>query len=388
MRTHSVRSSLLPLAILCTGWSLVAAPLAAHERGAVYVATNDTAENEVLVFARSQDGRLDCDPRAFSTGGQGTGSGLGNQGGVVLSNEGHLLLVVNAGSDSISVFEVDSCSLELLSVTPSGGRRPVSVTQHKNLVYVLNAGGAVGASDAIAGFRLSRHGDLDPIAGSIQPLSGANTGPAQIGFDSHGEVLVVTEKATNTLTTYRVDRHGRAGAPNPQPSAGVTPFGFAFGRHDQLFVSEAFGGAAGASTVSSYSVCEDGMLEVLDPVVPTTESAACWVVASKDGRFIYTTNTGSNSISGYEVERDGDLRLLDSDGRTAETGAGPIDMDFSSDGRNLYTLNGGDGSLSVFRRIEGDPLVTTLFLSAEYALATPLLLRVGVRVPVRRARSR
>jgi RNA polymerase sigma-70 factor, ECF subfamily len=37
---------------------------------------------------------------------------------------------------------------------------------------------------------------------------------------------------------------------NVVASSGPTPFGFAFGKHDQLFVSELFGGAADASAVS------------------------------------------------------------------------------------------------------------------------------------------
>lgn len=348
MRSHSVCRSFVSFATLLVGLPLAAAPIAAHDRGAVYVATNDATENEVLVFRHSSDGDLDPDPRSYSTGGLGTGAGLGNQGGVVLSNDQRFLFVVNAGSDSVSVFEVESRGLDLLSVNPSCGRRPVSVTQYKDIVYVLNAGGAVGESDMIAGFRLTHCGELDPIHGSIQPLSAASTGPAQIGFDPEGEVLVVSEKATNMLTTFHVDRHGHAGSPNPQPSVGMTPFGFAFAKRGVLIVSEAAGGGADASSVSSYSVCEDGTLEVLDGMVPTTQTAACWIAISKDGHYAYTTNAGSNSVSGYEIRRDGDLRLLDCDGRTAETGATPIDMDFTEDGRNLYTLNAGDGTISAF----------------------------------------
>ena len=58
-------------------------------------------------------------------------------------------------------------------------------------------------------------------------------------------------------------------------------------------MSEAFGGAAGASTSSLYEVGADGTLSVLDAAVPTTESAACWIIISQDGRFAYTTNAGS-----------------------------------------------------------------------------------------------
>ncbi len=364
MLPRPTRLTLLTLSVLFAGLPLSAARDDDHdddddddddecEHGAVYVATNEVAANAVLVFARCEKGELDPIPAVFPTGGQGSGTGLGNQGGVVLSDNQKLLFVVNAGSDTISVFDVDHDGLELLSVTPSGGRRPVSVTQHDKVLYVLNAGGAVGASDLIAGFRVHKDGDLDPISDSVQPLSAANTGPAQVGFDRHGSVLVVTEKATNLLTTYEVDKHGRAGSPCPQPSVGTTPFGFAFGKHGQLFVSEAFGGAPGASTVTSYFLTDEGELEVLDPAVPTTETAACWVVVSKDGDFAYVTNTADDTVSGFKIKRNGDLRLLDTDGVTAETGDGPIDMAFSRNGRNLYTLNAGDGTVSVFRRKSG-----------------------------------
>jgi hypothetical protein len=52
--------------------------------------------------------------------------------------------------------------------------------------------------------------------------------------------------------------------------------------------------------------------------VATHQTAACWVVVTEDGRFAYTTNTGSGSISGYEID-DGALTLLNADGRTADT---------------------------------------------------------------------
>jgi 6-phosphogluconolactonase (cycloisomerase 2 family) len=85
--------------------------------------------------------------------------------------------------------------------------------------------------------------------------------------------------------------------------------------------------------------------------VATTETAACWVVVSNDGRFAYTTNAASNSVSGYRIGFDGDISLLDHNGRTGLTGKDsiPIDMALSNDGRNLYTLNAGNATISAFR---------------------------------------
>ena len=335
--------------LLCLGLTSVSSSLASAEgsAGAVYTATNAPDGNVVLVFDRAADGTL-TSAGAFATGGTGTGKGLGNQGGVVLTENERWLIAVNAASDEVTVFAVEAGGLRHVSNTPSEGRRPISVAVHGSLVYVLNAGGAVGDTDNITGFLLE-DGHLAPLAGSTRSLSGSATGPAEVAFRPDGRLLAVTEKTTNTIDTYTVGSDGLASGPNAFPSAHPTPFGFAFGKRDQVFVSEA-GGGPDASAVSSYMVADDGSLEVITPAAATTETAACWVVVTPDGRFAYATNTGSGSISGFRVAFDGELALLDADGRTAVTGAGssPIDMALSRNGRFLFALNSGTGTLAAF----------------------------------------
>lgn len=331
---------------------LVATPAAAQRAsrpalaaaGAVYTMTNADDGNAVLAFRRSARGRLTF-ADAYATGGDGTGGGLGNQGGVVLNRSGSRLFAVNAGSDSVSVFAVAPRGLKLLSVTPSGGSRPVSVTTHGDLVYVLNAGG----DGNIAGFELTPDGTLKALQGSIKPLSGSGTGPAQIAFSPEGHVLVVTEKATNNLVSYFVGDSGTPQGPFVTPSEGITPFGFSFGQRGRLFVSEAFGGAAQASAVSSYDVAKDASLTPITSSLPTFQSAACWLVLTGNGRYAYTTNTASDSVTGLAVARNGELELLDPTGYTAAAGDGPIDAALSRNSRYLYVLNGAEGSLSAYR---------------------------------------
>jgi 6-phosphogluconolactonase (cycloisomerase 2 family) len=225
---------------------------------------------------------------------------------------------------------------------------PISLTQHGSLVYVVNAGG----SGNIAGFALSRAGDLSPLPGAVQPLSnggaGAAPGPAQISFSPDGRTLVVTEKASNLVVTYAVNG-GIASAPVAHPSAGQTPFGFAFSKRNTLIVSEAAGGAPDASTASSYRLSGTG-LSIVTPAAPTTESAACWVAVSNNGRFAYTANTGSGTVTGYAVGQNGRLTLLDEDGVTGVTGPGsaPADSAFSHNGRYLYVLAGGTDQIVSF----------------------------------------
>ena len=107
----------------------------------------------------------------------------------------------------------------LTDVARSRGANPISLTVRGHLLYVLNAGNATTLAN-IHGF-LVLFGQLIPLPGSSRPLSTASPGPAQIEFTPDGRQLVVTEKMTNRIVTYRVGS-GYASAPNPQPSAGQT----------------------------------------------------------------------------------------------------------------------------------------------------------------------
>jgi 6-phosphogluconolactonase (cycloisomerase 2 family) len=327
--------------------------------GAVYTLTNQASGNAVAVFDRAADGSL-TPAGTVATGGLGTGAGLGSQGALALGTGNRYLFAVNAGSNNVSVLAAGTAGLELVAVAASGGQLPISLTSHNDLLYVLNAGGAGN----ITGFRVAPDGSLAPIAGSTRPLSGSATAPAQVQFSPDGSLLVVTEKATNRIDTYTVNNDGTAGGPHVYAASGVTPFGFAFGLRDRIFVSEAFGGAANASAVSSYGLSQDGVVSVLSGSAPTHQTAACWVAVTPNGRYAYATNAGSASISGYAIAADGTISLLDPDGHTATTGAGPIDATITIDGRFLYALTsaghginafkiGADGSLSALDGVSG-----------------------------------
>lgn len=313
--------------------------------GAVYTMSNSSSGNAVLMFHRAANGTLTA-AGSFPTGGVGSGGGLGNQGALILSQNSRWLYAVNAGSNDISVFAVRPQGLVLTDKVSSGGIRPISLTVDRDLLYVLNAGG----DGNITGFTIQRNGRLAPLPGSTRPLSGPNTAPAQISFNPEGDVLVVTEKATNFIDTYVVAEDGLTNGPLVNTSINVTPFGFAFDRRGRLLVSEAVGGAPDAGSVSSYRVASNGVLEVISPAVATTETAVCWVVVTKNGRFAYASNTGSGSLTAYRISRDGSIALRDADGRTGDTGAGsaPLDIAFSNNNRYIYTLNNGTHSLGAF----------------------------------------
>ena len=329
--------------------------------GAVYLMTNQPT-NAIILFDRSREGKL-TQRGTFPTGGAGGQSPSGgpldplaSQGSLLLSDDKRLLFAVNAACNTISVMAVVPGGLSQIGVVPSGGLTPVSLTQHRDLLYVLNAGGEPN----IFGFRVTSEGKLAAIPGSMRPLAGGvAAAPAQVGFSPDGDLLVVTEKNSNVIDTYRINRDGMADGPVSHNSIGLTPFGFAFSRPDTLIVAEAFGGAPAQAAASSYEVSDAGAVGPVSRSVADHQTAACWVAASERGRFAYVTNTGTGVVTGYAISGNGLLRLLNADGVTAKTGdsSNPIDMALTGD--LLYVhLNGPNGRAIVGYRIAPDGSLT------------------------------
>jgi 6-phosphogluconolactonase (cycloisomerase 2 family) len=272
---------------------------------------------------------------------------LGSQGAIAIYED--WLLVVNAASNDVTVFSETDRRLVRRSRTPSGGSMPISVTISDDVVYVLNAGG----SPNISGFRLTEEGQLVPISGSVNNLSGSM--PAQVSFSKDGSLLAVTEKGSNTIETFAVN-DGVAKHVYTAVSSGQTPFGFAFTRKNRIVVSDASGGTAGQTTVSSYSLGETGIVMSLTSALATTQTAACWVAITRNGKYAFIANTGSGTISSLSVEDDGALKLIAASAGSTGDGSGPADLAFSKGDVFLYCLNGGTGTISGFTVRDGGAL--------------------------------
>lgn len=364
MFTRSTRSHTIARRVLLTGLlacvpisSLLAQPANRDEddqgnqgvgRGAVFALTNSTSGNAVVAYGRAANGTLQP-AGTFPTGGLGTGAGLFSQGSVIVTDDERFLLAVNAGSNSVSVFRIRQDGLQRVDTKPSGGVMPTSLAVRNGLVVVLNA----GQPNNISGFRLGSQGRLTPIPGFSRPLSGAQTSPAEVAFSHDGDTLLVTERATNVISTFTLDGDDVEG-PFLVPSAGPTPFGFAVGPRNTVLVSEA-GAGGGAST---YRV-DRGQLVAVNSAIMTGQRAACWAVMTENGRLGYVSNAGTGTITGFAIGHDGEAELLDANGVTATTGGNPTDMALSKDGRFLYARVASLSAIAVFR-INRDGSLTTL----------------------------
>jgi 6-phosphogluconolactonase len=321
------------LAPLTVSFALLVAGPAMASEGAVYTETNAPTGNAVHRLDRGPDGLL-TPVATYRTGGTGTGAGLGSQGAVALSDDGRVVIAVDAGSNDIASFHVGRRGhLTLVDREPSGGTTPVSVDIADGSAYVLNAGG----TENVTGFDIDGSGKLRPR--SVASLTAGAAGAAQVSVAPGGRDLVVTERVSNRIETFPL-KFGRIGAPVVTASSGAVPFGFAFSARGDLVVSE-----AGASTVSSYRVAGNGTARVISASLPVGQGAACWVTVTEDGAYAYTGNA-TGSISGFAIANNGSLTPLTPGGLTATS---PHPNDLAIAGRYLYAINPPTGEVTAYR---------------------------------------
>ena len=99
----------------------------------------------------------------------------------------------------------------------------------------------------------------------------------------------MTERGTNSISSFAVDDEGYADGPTTIPSAGATPYGFDFT-------------ATGALIVTEAGIRD----EALTP----------------DGRFLYAIDTDAQRLFGWTVEADGRLSPVGEFEGVPETVAG------------------------------------------------------------------
>jgi 6-phosphogluconolactonase (cycloisomerase 2 family) len=313
-------------------------------KNVVFVQTNELTGNQIAVYDRGFDGRLSR-VATYPTGGNGGAAvpgsesdRLASQGSLVYDSGHRLLIAVNAGSDTVSVFRVHGDRLRLKDVVSSGGEFPASIAVHGDLAYVLNAGG----EGIVQGFRINRQG-LTPIAGSARSLGLANsnppqflTSPGQVGFTPDGRKLIVTTKAsTSSIGVFEVGHDGLLSA-SPVVNPSATPVPFAFGPAGRLVAGE-----AGASSVTTYRIQPTGTLT--DPKSQSDgQTALCWIVTARG--FYFVSNTGSNNLSSFRIDASGQPTLLAA--VAATTNPGPIDL--ASSDNFLYAETGINGTVDEF----------------------------------------
>lgn len=342
---HPIRLLVL-LAVMASAFIVATTPAQAEEGagGAVFVQTNSSGGNSIDAFRRNGDGTLTF-LAAYATGGLGgreAGSAsdpLATQGSLVRTAEGRLLIAVNAGSDTISVFRVSGARLQLAQVLASGGSFPTGIAIHDDLVYALNAGG----TGALSGYRIKGR-RLEPIERSTRSLDLANatppfflSSPAQVGFTPDGRHLIVSTKTNGTVDVFSVRDDGRLSTAPVKNAASPVPFAWVFDGAGRMVLN-----FAGSSSLETFTVNDDNTITPVSAPVSDTRAALCWI--TRAAGYLYTSNTGSNDLSQFRVLGDGTVVLINPIAASSIPGA----IDSAAAGGFIYVQSGLSGTVHAF----------------------------------------
>jgi 6-phosphogluconolactonase (cycloisomerase 2 family) len=281
----------------------------------LYVNGNITSGNAILAYDIHPDGSLHALPGSpFLTGGSGFFDPSFVLGPFDVDQEmalyNDVLYAVNGGSNTISALRVDGDgSLRPLPGQPftSGGSTPVSLGVHGR--YLVTVDSAQDPAQSGKGYlpglitsEIKRDGGLRLLPGSAvalvpdaQPSQAltANTGPFVFSaeFPGGGHLDAFVQAPNGKLiqtdsTMLPLDADGKQPLPlglwgNP--------------RAPYLYV-----GFVNTNELGVYTVSAAGKLQFVGKT-SNSGAAVCWIRASRDGRFLYTANTGDNSMSVYDL---------------------------------------------------------------------------------------
>jgi len=322
--------------------------------GAAFFLSNDPTGNAVIVSTIAEDGTLSF-ASAVPTGGLGAHGvsdpngpdALFSQGSVKVL--GSMLFAVNAGSNTVSMFNIDMTNPDILTMAgaPIGteGEFPVSiaVSEVTNNVCVLNG----GANNGVACFSASADTGMAPLANSQRNLKVNQTtppsGPAgsmsHVIFSEDGTQLFAAVKGVppvpGFLATFDVAQDGSLSSdfvPSTPASGGLVPFGMTAIPGTKAVLST---DAAIGYTIFDFS-SGDNATNTVFPI--EGQGATCWVVHSaKTGNF-YLTDLDTSIVT--EVNVDQNLNSTIVAQYPQGNGTGSVDDDIASINGNdfLYVL--------------------------------------------------
>lgn len=270
-------------------------------------------KNSVLAFANDGTGRLtSIAPGSFMTRGTGVfatpkvnSPGLAADNEIVVNAAGTLLLAVNGGSDTISVFGINNSGrLKLLSTTPfdSMGSDPVSIGLDETSpagAYVVVANAAANPSQT--GFTPNIQGFfLDESSGTLTPANTSFTylSLSQVVAGPSGKFEFVVG---GNLCSYSVGAGGLLTLNNCFTANVGSLFLGAAAHPKQRAI---YAGQPGAHLISVFTYNTAGVL-AFQRDTPNSGSLICWLTTNKEGTRLYTSESGltgaGSSVSVYDI---------------------------------------------------------------------------------------
>ena len=284
---------------------------------------------------------------------------------VAVHPNGKFLYAVNeAGKDSmVSAFRIDSATgrLTLLNQLPALGEDPCYLSFDKTGKYVLVANYTSGN---VVVFPIGRNGELGPATanfrdeGKLGPNKERQDGPHAhwIETSAGNRFAYVSDLGLDKVLIYKFDREsGTLSNPDPgrqeafsatlPPGSGPRHLTFSRDGNFMYVLSEV------QSTVTAFANDAREKYRALQTVsaLPSGFSGrndAAEIALHPSGKFIYTSNRGSDTIAVFEVEAGGLLRL-EADVPTG--GKEPRHFSIDPSGNYLLAENQLSDSIVTFR---------------------------------------
>ena len=262
-----------------------------HGVGAVYTMTNGLTMNQIIVNRLSANGHLTW-VRTVNTDGIGVNSTdsdpLFSQGSMIVYS--NYLFVVNAGSNSLSMFKInpsDATELTLISVKSTYGWFPVSVTVNSMYACVLTGGNVTGIRcftyDSSGLYVMSSFDrDLTSYISQSIPPKGPPGTFSEILFSPDSLTLIISVKGYSAaskgyLLLYQLSEYGTQLSLTPTqqtPTDGILPFSMTPIGLNGLLITDP--GAKGVLTLTYSSTSGLTNDHVLTPIDPSIAGALCW----------------------------------------------------------------------------------------------------------------
>jgi 6-phosphogluconolactonase len=241
-----------------------------------------------------------------------------------------------------------------------------------SVLYLAGCSSVNTAGQTGAGFLfVAAQGDTDITAYTVAQSSGAigtngssiPTGnfPSAIAVTPSGTSLFVSNRSSNSISSYTVSSNGALTAASATTPTGKSPVGLAvdpLGRF--LFVANQADG-----TISVFSINGSALTAVGKPVstIPPGTPAGTYpngttpvaVIVSGSGNFLYVANQSANFVSKFAIASTGALSV--SGVPFYLTGISPTGLAVTPSGAFLYVANSGSNDVSAFSIC--DKVVTT-----------------------------
>ncbi|MGF0524074.1 lactonase family protein [Agrobacterium pusense] len=250
---------------------------------------------------------------------------------LAFDRSGHSLYTVHGDSDRVSAFSIDAATglLTFLNEQSTRGRNPVHLAfdpTNRFLVVANHVTSSLALLPRLDDGSLGSICDLADVTGEIGPhrIEQPLPKPHQVEFDPTGRWIVVPDKGTDTVLVFEIDVEAHRLKEVSRCKARETsgPRHVAFHPAGRLFyvVNEL------DSTVTAYrfdplsGAAEPFQIVSALPETFTGNSRAAEIAVSRDGRFVYASNRGSDTIAGFQTAGSGRLELV---GHWASAGRTP-----------------------------------------------------------------